>query len=425
MKKNANKYQKHSGQSAGRSGTDPNQRWHRPAVSTDHNRPARILWVSNAPFAGTGYGQQTAQVIERLKRNNYKVAVSCNYGLEAAMSEWNGFTLYPRGYDIWSNDVITANAVNWFNGDPAAPNLIITLFDVWIFKGEQWDRANKIACWTPIDHMPLPQMVGKWLAKPNIEPIAMSQFGVQMLEAAGFRDVIYVPHAIEATFKPTSEYKSPTGTMTAKDLTKVDDDRFMVLMVAANKGQSPCRKSFPEAFLAFAAFAENHDDAVLFCYTEDTGIMQGLNLRELAAACGIKPHQIQFINQYAYRQGLPHEAMATIYTRADVLLAPSMGEGFGIPVIEAQACGLPVIVSNFSSQPELIGDGWQVGGQVWWDFAQKAFMQTPDIKQIIVALNEAYERPRERSQTAIDFASQYLADYVFDTYWKPALHRLI
>jgi hypothetical protein len=52
-------------------------------------------------------------------------------------------------------------------------------------------------------------------------------------------------------------------------------------------------------------------------------------------------------------------------------------------------------------------------------------MQTPDIKQIIVALNEAYERPRERSQTAIDFASQYLADYVFDTYWKPALHRLI
>ena len=77
------------------------------------------------------------------------------------MSEWNGFTLYPRGYDIWSNDVITANAVNWFNGDPAAPNPIITLFDVWIFKGEQWDRANKIACWTPIDHMPLPQMVGK------------------------------------------------------------------------------------------------------------------------------------------------------------------------------------------------------------------------------------------------------------------------
>ena len=425
MGKNARNNKKHGNKSAGRSGFEPHSRWSGAAVPKDYSRSPRILWASNAPFAKTGYGEQTAQVIQRLKKDNYQVAVSCNYGLEAAMSEWQGFVLYPRGLDIWSNDVTVANAVNWFSGDKTAPNLIVTLFDVWIYKGEQWDRANKVASWVPIDHMPLPPAVQQWLMRPNVEPIAMSKFGVEMLEAAGFRDVIYVPHGIESTFKPTEVYKAETGTMTAKEITKIDDDRFMVLMVAANKGQVPCRKSFPEAFLAFSAFAEKHDDAVLFMYSEDVGAMGGINLRELAAACGIKPHQIQFINQYALRQGLPHEAMATLYTRADVLLAPSMGEGFGIPVVEAQACGLPVIVSNYTSQPELVGDGWLVNGQVWWDHAQKSWLQTPDVNQIIKALHEAYERPRERSQKAIDFASQYLADYVYDTHWKPALKRLI
>ena len=203
MGKNARNNKKHGNKSAGRSGFEPHSRWSGAAVPKDYSRSPRILWASNAPFAKTGYGEQTAQVIQRLKKDNYQVAVSCNYGLEAAMSEWQGFVLYPRGLDIWSNDVTVANAVNWFAGDKTAPNLIVTLFDVWIYKGEQWDRANKVASWVPIDHMPLPPAVQQWLMRPNVEPIAMSKFGVEMLEAAGFRDVIYVPHGIESTFKPT------------------------------------------------------------------------------------------------------------------------------------------------------------------------------------------------------------------------------
>jgi glycosyltransferase involved in cell wall biosynthesis len=396
------------------------------AVPTDYSRPARILWNSNAPFAGTGYGQQTAQVIKRLAKEGHQVAVSCNYGIEAAMSEWEGFTLYPRGMDVWSNDVVPANAFNWFQVEPTAPQLLITLFDTWIYKGDSYDKVNRIASWVPIDHMPLPLEVRKWCIRPNVTPIAMSRFGQKMLEHAGLRDVIYVPHGIESNqFKPTNSYVTDNGSMSAEQLTKISDDKFMVLMVAANKGQAPVRKSFPEAFLAFAKFAQDKPDAVLFCYTEDKGAMTGINLRTLAEGCGLKPHQIEFINQYAYRQGLPQAALATIYTRANVLLMPSMGEGFGIPAIEAQMCGLPVIVSNFSAQPELVGDGWAVNGQPFWSPAHGAWLQTPNVPEIVNALNEAYERPREISQKAIDFAAQYDADVVFEEHWKPALERLL
>ena len=50
------------------------------------------------------------------------------------------------------------------------------------------------------------------------------------------------------------------------------------------------------------------------------------------------------------------EARASLYAEAEVLLFPSLEEGFGLPVVEAFAAGLPVIASNVSALPEVAGD---------------------------------------------------------------------
>ncbi len=50
------------------------------------------------------------------------------------------------------------------------------------------------------------------------------------------------------------------------------------------------------------------------------------------------------------------EDLVKIYNLAQVFLFPSFYEGFGIPILEAQACGVPVITSNVSSLPEVAGD---------------------------------------------------------------------
>lgn len=49
--------------------------------------------------------------------------------------------------------------------------------------------------------------------------------------------------------------------------------------------------------------------------------------------------------------------LAQLYASADFLLMPSLYEGFGFPIIEAQSFGVPVITSNRSSMPEVAGDG--------------------------------------------------------------------
>src|SRR5207248_8476795 len=48
--------------------------------------------------------------------------------------------------------------------------------------------------------------------------------------------------------------------------------------------------------------------------------------------------------------------LVTLYSLADVFAFPSFVEGFGVPPLEAMACGAPVITSNTSSLPEIVGD---------------------------------------------------------------------
>ncbi len=52
----------------------------------------------------------------------------------------------------------------------------------------------------------------------------------------------------------------------------------------------------------------------------------------------------------------PFEQLPDLYAGAEVLVLPSLYEGFGLPIIEAMACGTPVITSNCSAMPEVAGD---------------------------------------------------------------------
>ena len=393
------------------------------AAATPRAAARRILWASNAPWTPTGYGEQTQQVTRRLAKAGHEVAIASNYGLEGSVMEWEGIPVYPRGLDVYSNDVIPAYAMDF--GRPTGQQAaVITLFDCWVFKGGGWDVLERVASWVPVDHFPAPQPVIDWLARPNVTPIAMSKFGLDAIERAGVQ-ALYVPHAIDtAVFKPTDVILGVDGSVPARQWMGVPEDAFVIGMVSANKGGVD-RKSFAESFLAAAMVMQEHSDVWLYLHTEPTPAMAGLDLRALLAATGVPQDRVKFVDNYPYRMGIPKEALAAIYTGIDVLLQPSRGEGFGIPAIEAQACGTPVIVSNATAQPELVGDGWLCEVQPQWDAPQGCWFFTPSVPSIVDNLKAAYARGRGRSQQAIDFAQQYDADTVFDQYWRPALEVIL
>ncbi len=71
--------------------------------------------------------------------------------------------------------------------------------------------------------------------------------------------------------------------------------------------------------------------------------------RKIVRAFGIEEH-VRFIGW------VDEEDKPALYTLAEALVFPSLYEGFGLPVLEAMACGTPVIAANAASLPELVGD---------------------------------------------------------------------
>jgi FkbM family methyltransferase len=382
----------------------------------------KLLWHSVAPWVGSGYGQQTATFAPRIKALGHDLAISAYYGLMGAKLNWRGITCYPAYARSYGGDVIVPHAVDHFGGGPgksfrtvADQGLIITLGDVWTFNAPLLAEMN-VASWVPVDHEHVPPAVASWFEVMGAIPIAMSRFGERALTEAGFKP-LYVPHGID-----TSIF-CPGDKAEARARVGLPEDAFVVAMVAANVGKDGARKAFYEQILAFGELHRKHPDAVLAIHTDVTS-PYGVDIRHLLSDFPEKSYW--FTDQYAYKVGVPASTIADIYRAADVLTNCSWGEGFGVPIVEAQACGTPVVVSDTTSMPELVGAGWKVPGEPMWHDSQSAWARRPFIASIVAAYEEAYEQARgeEMRAQAWGFAQEYDADRVMAEHWEPALKQL-
>lgn len=377
---------------------------------------SRILWLGNPPWGGSGYGEQAALAIPLLVEQGHDVALLCNWGLQGRETRWNGITCYPSDGE-WGNAALGTFA------DLHRADQVIALCDAWVLRPDVWKPGLRAAVWTPVDHWPIPPPVLHVLADERIQPIAMSRFGDDLMETFGL-DPIYIPHAVDTTlFRPQPEIRDAV-----RDELEIPREAFLVGMVAANVGGVD-RKSFDESLLAFARFAREHDDVWMYAHTQSNkggGGRGGLDLELVATTYQVPPGRLRFPHPETFQVGLPAAAVAYIYQAFDVLLNPSKGEGFGVPIIEAQASGVPVIVSNHSAMPELCGAGWIVEGQPKFDEAQSSCWIIPYVDHIVSALEAAYDARDDKGirSRAVAFAAAYDAQNVSETYWKPALARL-
>ncbi len=74
------------------------------------------------------------------------------------------------------------------------------------------------------------------------------------------------------------------------------------------------------------------------------------HLDETIRRLGLTGDEVRFLGV------VPEEDLPVLYSGSSVFVFPSLYEGFGLPLLEAMACGVPVIASNTSSVPEVVGD---------------------------------------------------------------------
>jgi glycosyltransferase involved in cell wall biosynthesis len=382
-----------------------------------------ISVASNSYDAPTGYGVQVKFLIDRLVKHGFNVANLSNYGLQGSITDiktpYGKVTHYPMGYKQYSDDVIPVWHKDFRDKHPEYKDAVITLYDQWVYNDLKFD--GDILAWTPLDHITLPPKVLQFLLRHNVTPIVMSPHGQRQLERAGV-DCVYIPHGVDTkVMKPTDTvFGVPT-----REYLDVPEDAFLVSMVAANKANGLVhRKGISEQLMAFAMFRETHPDAYLYLHSEPSPVFGGFNLPNLLKAVGLSDEFVRVLNSDVNRTGYPEEFLAGVYTASDVMLQASYGEGFGVPVVEAQACGTRVITSNWAATQDLAGeDSFLVDGQPFWDEPQQSFYQIPNIGSIVNALKLAYDAPRGVSKASIDFAKQFDVDQVWNWYWMPFLRE--
>lgn len=376
----------------------------------------KLLWHSNAPWAATGYGQQTAQVLPRLAAAGHEVACSAFYGLHGSALDWNGIRVYPGGADGFGNDVVVPHAITHFQGD-AKSGATIALADSWILQPATWSKLAPPAIWAPVDHEPAPRRVVEFFRNSGAMPIAMSRFGERMFREAKLSPE-YVPHAVD-----TERDFYPEDRGEARERLGWPKAPFLVSCIGANK-DLPARKAWPEMMAAFAAFRENHEDALLYLHTDLLGVGKGVNIGELLSMLDVPPRSVIVADQYQSQVlGADRSYMRDVLSATDVVLHTSRSEGFGVVQIEAQACGTPVITTAHSAMPELTEAGWLVGGQLDFSY-QSSWMMVPDVEEIVAALEDAYSIASRQGERAREFALKYDADRVFRKYWIPVLAKI-
>ena len=375
----------------------------------------RILIHSNAPFVPSGYGQQCRLLLGMLRELGHEVAVSAFYGLTGQPIEWEGFPILPAGQLGYGIDMIIPHARTW------GADLVITLMDFWQLApiAEELRELN-LAAWLPVDCTPLSRMDDETLRRSGARPIAMSHFGMEQLKRKG-HDALYAPHAHDigqeqyaAAAANRDRYREGMGIK----------DRFVVGICAANN--DVIRKGFPEQFEAFRRFHHEHPEALLMVHSVGkTG--RGLDLADLAGRIGLGPDSVRITDPYAQLSGaFDGEMMRDWYSVLDVLSQGSYAEAFGVPMIEAQACGTPVIATNGSAMLENAGPGWLVNAEPFWNHVHAAWWQRPNMRQLAGMYGKAMKYAAGRREDARAFARQFhvTEGAIATTYWKPILEEL-
>lgn len=320
----------------------------------------KLGWCSDSPMYNTGFSSVSRDLLNRL---NNKPLYDCLYlghnyqgqtlsqGTKFTDGSALNFELHPGGSMPFAQDImswwIKQNKLDVFG-------VLLDLFmvygnDGWFLK-QDLSPAKTIFYFPSDGEARLPIHCENILRKVDM-PVCMSKFGQRQAWKVHGIKTEYIPHAVDRKlFFPLSNDER----INLKKQWGIKD-KFVVGTVARNQP----RKMLDRTFKTFKLFAEDKPDAVLFMHSDPNDISMVFNTLELIQRYNLQ-NKVLFSGMRYFR-GFPYKEMNNIYNLMDCHLLTTSGEGFGIPTIEASACGVPTLVTDITTTQELLIDDGECG----------------------------------------------------------------
>jgi glycosyltransferase involved in cell wall biosynthesis len=181
----------------------------------------------------------------------------------------------------------------------------------------------------------------KWTAKSADRIITTTQFVKDELKTLGYSNshqpIDLAPSGITEIFKPIENHDKEFLTKTKLKYNLPDSYLLFV-------GRLNARKNI-KTLVTSLSFLRKSDIQLVIVGEEDWKSPQ---LKHLL-------NDSELMARITFTGGVTNEELSAIYAMAGIFCFPSFAEGFGLPPLEAMASGIPVVVSNTASMPEVCG----------------------------------------------------------------------
>jgi glycosyltransferase involved in cell wall biosynthesis len=310
----------------------------------------RILIVGDSPALQTGFGKVNRAAAETLMQSGYHVAYLA--GQENSKTNLPQLPGTKARYLPHEKDYMgllsVQDAIEDFQAD-----VVYNTGDPGTFTAYTKTIPARIPFYgyVPIEGEPIVEYQWREVLS-SVHWFTCSQYGVDVAKQSLNRDIDYAYHGIDSDFKPDKAKREETRRMFGWE------DKFVIICVAQNVR----RKQWPRLIEALSILKHQYKqkDIILYAHTvpHNNYWLEGWNLPIITNAYGVYNEVVFHPKMDAHNAAIPvasesDPTLVDMYNAADLFVLPSQVEGFGLPIAEAMACGVPVVVTRY-------GAGWEV-----------------------------------------------------------------
>jgi len=371
----------------------------RPVEKDSKEKPS-FLMCSDLPYLGTGFGEVSRNILRNIGDiyDCHQIAWQ-KFGETIVFEKWK---LHAGGPDQYVHNY-GSESIPWFLKTHPNTAAMMTLQDIHCFdymksKLPRGSRPPWIA-YFPVDTHDFKK---EWvdILRESEFPTTYSKFGHRLLRDKFKVDTHFVYHGIDTNvWRPLVNDLADRSkirrvlVMTNEHGEKIPlHDKFVVGMI----GRLNPRKMLHIWLGIFAEFAKDKDDVIAYwhCDPQDPMASDGLGvLAQWIESLGIQD-KFCHTNGYKWWAPMPINILVLIANMFDVHLYPTGGEGFGLTIAETMACGVPNLVTDYTTGPEFLQD--EKTGQLRGELLKiNKFVEMNGCKRPWVDINHAVERLNE------------------------------
>ncbi len=355
---------------------------------------ARILVAGDAPYLKTGFGRVNSHAVKALLADGHTVACVTGLTIDPPKEPVDYEVFHPEVGDVIGQIKLGEVIQEW------KPDLVYVTGEPGLLTAyaQVVPARIPVVAYCPIEGEPI--LASDWkavLGGTNL--ITASEYGAAVVKEFVGTDIPWAYHGIDHDVFRVNGRRDEIRKMFGWE------NKFVIISVAANVK----RKQHPRLFEAVSLLVHHYKqtDVILYDHTIpfDRYWLEGWNLPAIAAGFHISDHVVfnplYKSNLSAIPEVAPYDGVGLVdlYNAADLFVLPSQVEGFGLPIAEAMACGVPVMVTRYAA-------GWEVAKPAgvgipvidWETHKSGARYANVDVEEMAKQILSLKRNPKERAK---------------------------